>query len=364
MRLRSLLLLLLLSTMFAAVSVLAEEDPPQAAIVRGYRAADAIPILERTRGGPTAADLLNDLANVPESAFVDKKSLRFDGSRKGDVIRVYCFYREDGNKQAEVRIKEEPRQPIVVGQLKVLARLISAIAAGLPEAGLPPVVMEKFDYTTTLKRATLSVSAEIKDNPQGQVGGGGANNDVKWVVVFDFTKTDDGKNAPKTVASVLTGPREAWSISADVPVGTIGDVNFDDKGENIELADTPDAFYAGFNYALAGDVARPPSRFLEAVTVKGLLKASRRPSDSFGIGIGLRPGLFRNAHPLLQIFDTLSPYVAYTRTRVEENQDNADGTTTKVRFKRNDITVGISLDITKALDFVKGNGGGDGEKEE
>ena len=33
--------------------------------------------------------------------------------------------------------------------------------------------------------------------------------------------------------------------------------------------------------------------------------------------------------PFLQILDALSPYVAHTRTRVEEEQKDVDGNTTK-----------------------------------
>jgi hypothetical protein len=120
------------------------------------------------------------------------------------------------------------------------------------------------------------------------------------------------------------------------------------------------------NFAPLGDALRPPANWREAITIKALLKASRRPSDSFGIGIGLRSGYFANSpvlsrYSFLQIFDTLSPYIAYTRTRVEEEQKN-DAGTQKVHFKRNDWVIGISLDLEKALEFVKGGDDGGEEK--
>ena len=156
-----------------------------------------------------------------------------------------------------------------------------------------------------------------------------------------------------------TGPREAWSFSADVPLSTLGDVKVDDAAKNTELAKTPDAFYVGLNFVPIGDVLQPPSSIGEAFQFKVLLKASRRPSDSFGVGIGLRSGYFSKHsrlknYALLQIFDTLAPYVAYTRTRDQQTKKNAAGEDEIIRFKRNDVVIGISLDITKALDFVGG----------
>ncbi len=53
----------------------------------------------------------------------------------------------------------------------------------------------------------------------------------------------------------------------------------------------------------------------------------------------------------------ISPYVAYTRTRVEQQKTDTAGNTTTVRFKRYDWVVGLSFDIGKAADFVKGTGG-------
>lgn len=363
---RSRFVFLTLTFFLLAVAAAADESSPQAAAVRAYRADLKVADPDHPDKTITPGDVLQQAGGLlkPREAL-DKlgafpSSLRFDGSKKGDVVRIYCFYRPDGNKKPEIRAKEEPRQPVIVGQLKTLGRLASAIAASLagPEE---KINVDSADYVLKLKRATLTVSAEIKDNPQG-LDNQQEHPSVQWFIVFDFTTPEDGTNAPRTEVDVLTGAREAWSISADVPLSTIGDVKLDDKGENVELSDTPDVFFAGFNFAVAGDVIRPPANFFEALTVKALLKASRRPSDSVGIGIGLRPGLFANAPSLLQVFDTLSPFVAYTRTRFDKDHQNADGTTSKVHLKRNDVVVGISLDLEKAFDFVKGKGGGEGEK--
>jgi hypothetical protein len=345
---------LVLITVFTSAGLAAEET--RKADVRGYRASVATPILEQVGGKLTGKQALEQLGQIPSS-------LRFDGSTKGDTIRVYCFFYRgtDDKNNAQVRVREKARQPLVVEQFRTLLQVFSAVAASEAEA-VDPIKVQSFPYTLTLPRANVTITAEVNQKPFSTK----PENDSKaqWVVVFDFTdQGQEDANAPRTAETIKTGPQEQWSISADVPLSTVGDVKVDKKGENIELAKTPDAFYAGLNFTPFGDVLRDPASFREAVTFKALLKASRRPSDSFGIGIGIRPGLFANAPAIFQILDTLSPYVAYVRTRVEENQTDAAGKTTKVRFKRNDLTIGISLDINKALDFVKGKGDGSaGEK--
>lgn len=362
---RSRMLLAALVSIFSSLIALAQDSAAsRTAEVRGYRATEKVnSIILGAEATPEQA--LTDLAKLPSS-------LRFDGSKPGDVVHVYAFYHRDISEsdetkraRAEVRASEKVRQPLIVGQLAILRQIISALAAN--QGRLPAIAVERFQYVLKLKRADLKVTAEIKKQPNGLAPlTDGEAQDADWYVVFDFTNRNEAQtNAARTEANIQTGLREAWSISADVPLSTIGDVKVDDAGENIELAETPDAVYAGFNYSPIGDVLRTPENLWEAVNLKVLLKVSRRPSDSFGVGVGLRPGLFAERHPMLQILDTLSPYVAYTRTRVEEEQKNPDGTAAgTLRFKRNEFTIGLSLNLEKALEFVRGNGESDEEDQE
>lgn len=335
----------------------AQETP--AADVRGYRADVALPVLKKLESeGKSPGAVLAELDQLPNS-------LRFDGSTKGDRVEIYCFYYEDidpatnAEKTAEVRTEEKKRQPLIAGQLRTLHGIAQTIAAAAP--GPREIKVEHFSRDLTLARAELKVTGEIKLNAE-KPALPLAEKTTKWILVFDFTRLGtEAANAGRTEATVLTGSQERWSLSADVPLTTIGDVQVDDEGEDFELAKTPDAFYVGFNYAPFGDVLRGPASLKEAITIKGLLSASRQPTESFGIGIGLRPGLFADSATPFRIFDTLSPYLAYTRTRAEETKTNEDGTTEKVRFKRFDLSFGLSLNLDKAVDFVSGRGGNEVE---
>ena len=354
------MVLLIISLSFIPLLAMAQDALP-AADVRGYRADVAQDVIGKlTSQGKSPGEVLAELDQLPNS-------LRFDGSHKGDRVEIYCFYYEDINPQtneektAEVRTDEKKRQPLVAGQLKTLRGIAEAIAAAA--AGQREIKVEHFPRDLRLERAEFKITAEIKLNAQNPVLPT-EEKAAKWFVVFDFTRLGtEPVNTGRTEATILTGPREGWSLSADVPVTTFGDVKVDDDGEDVELEKTPDAFYVGFNYTPWGDVLRKPANLKEAISVKALLNASRRPTDSFGIGVGLRAGLFSDSASPFRIFNVLSPYVAYTRTRVEETTTNDDGTTQKHRFKRYDFSFGVSLNLDRALDFIKARGGDEEEGE-
>jgi hypothetical protein len=353
MRFRTTLCLLIVSIALPLIAA----DPPQVAVY-GFPAQITV---NGTTQKSKARELLDkfDLASVEDADFLqqlaalDGSSLRFVGATKGDVIRIYCFYFNDTTKMIDLKIDEKLRQPIVFDQLQSLGKFVqSGTVNGIA------LKVDKFQYRLTLRRATVALSAELSDAPPKPQQ---VLLEPKWIVVFDFTNGGK-KNAEASTATVLTGPREPWNISADVPVTRLGDVKVDDKFENIKLTKTPDSFYAGFNYAPVGDALKAPASLAEAFTFKALLKASRRPFDSFGLGIGLRSGFFSNSSmpPFLKIFDTLAPYLAYTNTRVEENKTDASGNATKVHFRRNDFVVGLSLDLAKTMDLIKGEGAKNG----
>jgi hypothetical protein len=315
----------------------------------------------------TARATLDDVINgvkTPQQGLAALETLssstRLVDATKGDIVWVYAFFRSNGTKAVDVKFKEIPRQLLITRQFRKVLQLASKIAG--VAAAQEPIAVSITQYELELPRAELTITGKIV---AAGVAAPAPDEDPRWIVVLDFTGGGEDVNAATVSATILTGTREAWAFSADAPISGIADVGVDDKAENIELADTPDAFYVGLNYLPFGDVLKPPSSVGEAFQFKLLLKATRRPSDSFGVGVGLRSGYFSNharfkKNTLLQIFDTLAPYIAYTRTRDQQEETNAAGETELVRFKRNDVVIGISLDITKALSFV---GGGDNDEE-
>ncbi len=349
----------ILSILLACIAVpLLADDAPQVAVY-GFPAfvtskgapekSDAFKLLDKfDQAGVTDADFLQQLAALYGS------SLRLVGSAKGDVVRIYVFYFNDATKSIDLKVDEKLRQPVVFDQLQALAKFVQG--ANITGVALK---VDQFQYRLAKKRATVAISAELSATTSPIQS---AFAEPKWIVVFDFTNGGK-KNAEASTATLLTGPREPWTISADVPVTRIGDVKIDDKFENVKLSRTPDSFYAGFNYSFGGDALTTPSSLAEAFTLKAMLKASRRPTDSFGLGMGLRAGIFSNPSlpPVFKFFDSLSPYVAYTVTRVEKNNTDAAGTTTQMHFRRKEFTFGLSMDLVKTIDLVKGNGGSGGQ---
>lgn len=375
MRLKSLVPLSLVIAVFSALTMSA--DPPHAAIV-------AFPSTN-TAAKHALDDAVNDALdpskdprpNLKALMAIDHSSLRLVGSKKAESVGIYCFFSKDASKTMLVNIDETRRDPIFFDQLQALATFYKGLPGTKPpapptapaEAAVEPTILvEVFEYALTFDRATVAISAELSDEGAGglpsKTPGGPGWVAPKWIIVFDFTNGGGSTNADATDASALTGAREPWSISADVPLRSIGDVKFSDNFDSAELKNTtPDTFYAGFNYAPTGDALQSPFTYADAINFKGLIKASRRPLDSFGLGIGLRSGLFSshpNLPPFLKIFDMISPYVAYTRTRGEQQKTDTAGNTTTVRFKRYDWVVGLSFDISKAADFVKAGTGGSG----
>jgi hypothetical protein len=352
--------LMLIALLFLIVLPIAGQT--EKAAIRGFEAADVKPILDRLTANPpaTAASVLADLAN-------EKSLTRFVNGTKGDVVWIYCFYRiESGpvDKIAIVKIAEEPRRTLFAEQFGDVVKLFQAAGA---IAGNVEVV--RYQYRLKHERAKLSIAASI--GPEDDSDGEPPTREPQWIVVVDFTNGGaSATNLGGHTEDFLTGPREAWSFSADVPLTSFDDVEVDEEFENIDLAETPADFYVGLNYAPFGDALLPPRRLRDAFTLKALLKASSKPSDSLGVGIGLRSGYFSASPTLrkitfLQILDTLSPYVAYTRTKVEEDQkDEAGNVTGTLKFKRNDWTFGISLNLDRALQFVQGDAGGEDQEDE
>lgn len=148
-------------------------------------------------------------------------------------------------------------------------------------------------------------------------------------------------------ASLLTGPKEHWFFSADVPLTKASQLQTNEQTGQVELADEPSTFYVGVNF-MWGDLAAADQGFFSNVVFKGLLKASRRPLDSLGFGMSMR-GLHLKSFGL--DFDTLSPFCAITFTK----QDRATaGSGAEGGGRNHEVRFGVALNLDKALAWVKG----------
>jgi hypothetical protein len=301
--------------------------------------------VEGTRDIPTAVAALKKLPS---------KS-RWVGATRGDVVTIYSFHHwsDENKRHASVSVDEVARALHVADQLgdlmKVESGLRSAISGGTEE-----FMVSKTDYILKEVRATLTIKGKVEKGSAGP--GTAAPKPASWIVVLDFTAGGSATDATEASFVATTGPREPWSISANVPLKSSSDVKLNSDSTGIALKEAkPASFYVGFDYTF-GDVLSTPKTFSEAATIKVLLKGSRAPLDSYGAAFALRGGFWSEIVPklnVLHIFDTVTPFIGLTRTRVSEDAKDAGGTLIQMHGRSTDILWGLSFDIKNAIDWVQ-----------
>lgn len=149
------------------------------------------------------------------------------------------------------------------------------------------------------------------------------------IVALDLKKTEI------TTRTLTAGPREHMYLSADVPVTNIKQLTYDSSTSSIVEKDVPASFYLGINWQV-GDVFTDYSEadFLNNFSVKFLLKASNKPSESIGVGLGYS-------------FNAIDIFAARIRTKDDASVGGAS-------LGHTDATVvGVSFNITKGLEWIK-----------
>jgi hypothetical protein len=212
-----------------------------------------------------------------------------------------------------------------------------------------PIRATSTRYVLQEKRATLTVSTKTQDSAPEITD---VTDTAQWFIVLDLT--DNGtlsENKETDNITVTTGPREPWSISANLPINRVSELKINDQTHTLENKEQPGLFYAGFDYAPWGDVLGPASRITDAFVVKILAKVSKKPLDSYGIGIALRSGFFSNANSILQVFDTFSPFAAVTWTREDKQLETGELKANAGRTR--EFRVGLSFNIDKAIEWTK-----------
>ena len=141
---------------------------------------------------------------------------------------------------------------------------------------------------------------------------------------------------------MITGPREHWFLSADLTVAKLSQVKFNTDKGTTEPKETPKQFYVGLNFML-GDVLLERRALWKNFFLKGMIKFSKNPLDSYGIGIGYR---FPPVKILGLDISALSIFGALTWSK--ENTDTKDNKLTKYQWQ-----LGISYNLDRALSWVK-----------
>lgn len=238
----------------------------------------------------------------------------------GDAIVIYAVF--DANQQGEPRVgvKEEERATEFESTFSSLLRVVGKLA-GVPFGGDPTPSSwraTRTEYVLTRLRSTVEIAA----TSQITVG--------------------DGASVASSIRA-LAGPKEHFFISADLPVNKASELSYNSETDLVTSREAPSTFYAGLSYML-GDLLTPERAPTESLVLKGLVKISKRPLESYGVALGYRFGRIDRWGVEL---DAFSPFVGYIWTE-EPRSDQPE----KTRHKGT-VRYGISVNIDTALGWMK-----------
>lgn len=168
-------------------------------------------------------------------------------------------------------------------------------------------------YKSAYKRSTISVQGSIP---------------VQW--------RSNGEPKLLINRSLMAGPKEHWSLSADLPIINVKQLTYDSNTASVVEKDKPTSFYVGVNFKV-GDVYTNYDYWdLNNLSGKFLFKASSSPNDSMGVGFGY-------SFKFVELFYAR----VWTRDDVSTGKTNLGTTPSNI--------YGISLNISKGISWLQGD---------
>jgi hypothetical protein len=225
-------------------------------------------------------------------------------SRKNDNLEVYVFHT---GKKAEIKIEEKKRKTRIAQDISILTKLI---VSDITKAEMFISMVDR-QYRLGKQYGTLLVTAALDKEKEEKM-------------------------------EIITGPAEHWFLSADLIVLKLSKVKFVGSQGTIEPRETPKVFYLGINWMI-GDILKERQNLLKNFFVKGMLKFSKKPFDSYGFGIGYRFPKVKVLGIDISSFSVFGSWL-WTKEQVEDK--------TKELTKRQ-IQFGISFNLDKAMGWVK-----------
>ncbi len=306
-----------------------KENETPLAYVFGGKSIDTI----ASQLGVKVDDILK--GNTETKSFLEnlKKKYRKTGnrwiSRENDLLEVFIFYRqankekesspgEDSKganpggearegKKPEIKFEEMPRKTQFAKDITQLVKMVLVLGMKGEVTGIE---VGRSTYRLTERRALLSVSAA-------------------W------------QKKEKKV-EMITGPREHWFLSADLPVTKLSDVKFVSDPGTLEPKETPKHFYLGVN-VMVGDILAGRQNLSKNFFLKGMLKISKSPLDSYGIGIGYR---FPNVRVIGVDISSFSVFASLIWSK-EGTEGENNG------LKKRQFLFGVSYNLDKAMGWIK-----------
>ena len=247
-----------------------------------------------------AGDVLNEDIHICEKSYIDivnGSTNRIPFSGKGDSIEFRV-----PNGTSSVTVSEEKRKPRIVEEI---VTIVKAIREKEVEAIVPQEIICA-SYVQKYKRSTITVTALDKGNKELAVS-----------------------------KELIAGPAEHLYLSADLPVTNIKQLTYDSSSSKVVEKEKPASFYLGVNYQV-GDIFTdyPGSKFYKKLSLKLMLKASSKPSESMGIGIAYS-------------FDAADIFAARIRTKDDPSVGGSSLGSTDA------TVIGASFNITKGIEWYK-----------
>lgn len=248
----------------------------------------------------TAASASEEIHDCGEKFFdiKDTQTNRIPFSGKDDMHEFKV-----PTQTVSVSVSEEKRKPRIVEEIITIVKAISDMTVN----AIPtPEPNKCVSYVQKYKRSTIKVTALDKD-----------------------------KNELAVSKSLIAGPEENLYLSADIPITNIKQLSYDSSTNTVVEKEKPSSVYLGVNWRL-GDVFTdyPGSEFYKKFSVKFMLRASSKPSESMGIGLAYS-------------FDAVDVFAARIRTKDDSSVGGQS-------LGYTDATVvGVSFNITKGLEWLK-----------
>lgn len=206
---------------------------------------------------------------------------------------------------AKVNLKEEKRKTRIAEDLATLKKIAEGMFKTQAEFTEAVAKKECVKYEQSYDRATVEIQVL------------------------------DSQGKELSSSTLVAGPSEHFYLSADMPVTNIKQLTYDSGTNSVIEKEKPASFYIGLN-AKFGDVFTNYQfkEFYNDLSIKALVKASSRPSESMGVGVGYN-------------FKLMEIFVARVWTKDDQNVGGASvGTTASTIF-------GVSFNLTKGLEWTK-----------
>jgi hypothetical protein len=292
----------------------------------------------RISGAPPKKDTLSSAdADIIHNALKDSSQLPalLDGcddrwiSSRGDILLIRVLRRD--TDKAKVGTDEKTRKSQIATDLSTLAKVIAKVA-GADAAISTTLVIDEHIYALGKERSTLTVTANLEP----------------------ISSLAAKAETPKPLTTdIITGPREHWFLSTDLPVNSVNQLKFDEDTHEITPKKEPSRFYIGINFML-GDLFKNylqcgkdaenhfhcNSDIWRGLVIKGMILTNKQPLDSYGFALAYRrkPGTF-------------SPFVGWTFTK--EDSQGSNGSVKKDSKRNSQFRAGLSLNLDQALTWLK-----------